>query len=101
MGGLARETRGGGCWVKNAFKNEIETETSLQRGQTSLAQLRAVANQSICGIFLQPVLLLLLLLHLLLLLLLSVGIIVALHQATNMKHEHHQRHFNARLGAKL
>lgn len=99
MGGLARETRGGGGWVKNAFKNEIETETSLQRGQTSLAQLRAVANQSICGIFLQPVLLLLL--HLLLLLLLSVGIIVALHQATNMKHEHHQRHFNARLGAKL
>lgn len=34
---------------------------------------------------------------LLLLLLLLPGIIVALHQATNMKHEHHQRHFNARL----
>lgn len=31
------------------------------------------------------------------LLLLLPGIIVALHQATNMKHEHHQRHFNARL----
>jgi len=73
------------------MKLKLKRVCNVAKQQASLAQLRAVANQSICGIFLQPVWLLLLLL----------GIIVALHQATNMKHEHHQRHFNARLAAKL